>query len=229
MKWNSTDPIRTTNRASQGRTEANFPAFAPLHFNAFETLRGLPEPTALPSGTVLIGQDAPCEFVWLLRDGLVRLSYTTQDGRETTLGLRTAGWFAGATNVMTSVPSVCAVKTLTPCLASRIAAQDFSDILAKSARLTRHFLSSLCCEVLTQTSAQTRLMSESAEERLATFMRERQQQYPRWRTVDTLPVLKQRELAQLLSITPEHLSRLMHKADGGAHGGTFEPLERWLA
>ncbi|AXC09617.1 hypothetical protein ACPOL_0232 [Acidisarcina polymorpha] len=29
--------------------------------------------------------------------------------------------------------------------------------------------------------------------------------------MDPLPILKQMELAQLLSITPEHLSRLMQK------------------
>jgi hypothetical protein len=54
-------------------------------------------------------------------------------------------------------------------------------------------------------------MSESAEQRLATYMRERSRQFPQLKTVDTLPLLKQRELAQLLSITPEHLSRLLHK------------------
>jgi len=227
MKWSSQDKTNQKINQAQGMGEINFPAFAPLHFDAFETLRGLPEPISIPAGTIILGQDAPCEYVWLLRDGLVRLSYTTQDGRETTLGLRTAGWFAGAANVMTSVPSVCSVKTLTPCLASRIAAKDFAEILARRAKLTRHFLSSLCCELLAQTSAQARLMSESAEQRLATFMRERQQQYPQWRTVDTLPLLKQRELAQLLSITPEHLSRLLHKGHGGP-ATTAVGTDNWM-
>jgi CRP/FNR family transcriptional regulator len=228
MKWKKAEQV--TERFSPGsdKSDSTFPAFAPVRSDVFETLRGLPEPASIPAGSVLIDQDAHCEFVWLLRSGLVRLSYSTKDGRETTLGLRTAGWFAGATNVMTSVVSVCSVKTVTPCLASRIPAAEFTEILARSARLTRHLLSSLCCELLAQSSAQARLMSQSAEERLATFMRERSSRNPQWNTVDALPLLKQRELAQLLSITPEHLSRLLHKGD---HAAAANPgkWNQWLA
>jgi hypothetical protein len=39
-------------------------------------------------------------------------------------------------------------------------------------------------------------------------MQERITTDPNWKTVDPLPLLKQRELAQLLSVSPEHLSRL---------------------
>jgi CRP/FNR family transcriptional regulator len=227
MKWKKADQATQRFNDVRAANDSSFPAFAPVRSDAFENLKGLPEPATIAVGSVLVEQDAPCEYVWLLRSGLVRLSYCTQDGRETTLGLRTAGWFAGATNVMTSVPSVCSVKTLTPCLASRIPAAEFSDMLARSARLMRHLLSSLCCELLAQSSAHARLMSESAEERLATFMRERRGRNPQWNTIDTLPLLKQRELAQLLSITPEHLSRLLHKGDDAA--AASGSLNQWLA
>jgi CRP/FNR family transcriptional regulator len=217
MKWKDAEQSTPRLQPSSDVSGAGFPAFAPIRSDAFESLRDLPDPVSIPAGTVIIEQDANCEFVWLLRSGLVRLCYVTPDGRETTLGLRTTGWFAGAVNALSSVPSVSSVKTLTPCLASRIPAKDFTAELAKSARLTRHLLSSLCCELLAQSSAQARLMSESAEERLATFMRERNRQFPQLKTVDALPLLKQRELAQLLSITPEHLSRLLHKSDTSTH------------
>ena len=58
-----------------------------------------------------------------------------------------------------------------------------------------------------------RLKSSSAEQRLAQFMSERNNPYPHLKTLDPLPLLKQMELAQLLAITPEHLSRLLHRAE----------------
>jgi CRP/FNR family transcriptional regulator len=74
-----------------------------------------------------------------------------------------------------------------------------------------HFIAGLCFEVAAQASLQVELMVNSAEDRLDHFMLERATEHPSRRTVDPLPVLKQMEVAQLLSITPEHLSRLLHK------------------
>jgi hypothetical protein len=144
---------------------SNFPAFAPIVSDAFEQLKNIPEPIDFSTGAVLLEQDAEVSSVYLLRRGLVKLLYVTADGRETTLGLRTAGWYAGAVSALTNARSIYSVKAVTPCVVSRSAG------------------------------------------------------HSQIKTLDALPLLKQMELAQLLSITPEHLSRLLQKinvADGDA-------------
>jgi CRP-like cAMP-binding protein len=106
--------------------------------------------------------------------------------------------------------SLYSVKTVTPCVFSMIAAEEFSTKLMQSARMMRHFMDTLCNELISQ-SAEAQLRLISAEQRLAQFMAERYIQNSQWQTLDPLPMLKQMELAQLLAITPEHLSRLLRK------------------
>ena len=77
--------------------------------------------------------------------------------------------------------------------------------------MLQHFLSVLCAEVASQASLQVEVMSSSAEDRLEHFMCERTNSHPSRKTLDPLPWLKQMELAQLLAVTPEHLSRMMNR------------------
>jgi hypothetical protein len=74
-----------------------------------------------------------------------------------------------------------------------------------------HFILGLCREVASFSSLQIELMSSKAEDRLNLLFRERAASLLTGGILDPLPLLKQMELAQLLSITPEHLSRLQKK------------------
>jgi hypothetical protein len=65
---------------------------------------------------------------------------------------------------------------------------------------------------MSQAISQAQIMSWTAEERLQQCFIERDTTDFNVKTVDILPVLTQVELAHLLSITPEHLCRLMRKA-----------------
>jgi hypothetical protein len=72
-------------------------------------------------------------------------------------------------------------------------------------------MDTLCNELISQ-SVEAQFRQNSAEQRLAQFIAERYIQHEQLRTMDPLPLLKQMELAQLLAITPEHLSRLLRRA-----------------
>jgi len=187
-----------------------YPAFVPLVSDAFETLKCLPQGFLIQRCLFILNQGEHPPFIYLLRGGLVKLVYLNPDGRETMLGLRATGWYAGAASSLTHTVSTYSVKTITPCLFSKIAASDFSLRLAQSARLTRHFVNSLCKELSCQT-AEAERKNDSAENRLEQLMAERNIEHGDIRTLDPLPMLKQKELAHLLSITPEHLSRVLHK------------------
>jgi CRP-like cAMP-binding protein len=189
-----------------------FPAFAPIISDAFEHLKCIPQGIAVEASTFVVEQGQPPASVYLLRQGLVKLVFLTPEGRETVLGLRAAGWYAGAISALMHTSSVYSVKTITPCVFSKIPADEFSAKLMQSARMMRHFMDTLCNELITQ-STEAQLKANSAQKRLAQFMSERSSHHPNLQTVDPLPLLKQMELAQLLSITPEHLSRLLHKSE----------------
>jgi CRP-like cAMP-binding protein len=211
MNWKASQGSFRPQLVSDESNPMTFPAFIPIVSDAFETFKDLPNIEHLESGHLLVGQGSAAESVYLLRKGLVKLTYSTPDGRETTLGLRSAGWCAGAVWVLTNRASVYSVVAVTPCSVSLIPAADFALRLMQSSRLMRHFVNTLCNESISQAASQAQIMGWPAEERLKRFMRERSTVHLRLKTMDPLPMLKQMELAQLLSITPEHLSRLMRK------------------
>jgi CRP-like cAMP-binding protein len=196
---------------SQATPSCQFPAYAPVISEAFETFQGLPRGTPIATGEVIVDQGQAPSSVYLLREGLVKLVHVNLDGRETMLGLRAAGWYAGAVSSLMHMPSTYSVKTVTSCVFSIIAAEDFSMKLSRSARMSRHFMDTLCNELISQ-SVEAQFRQNSAEQRLAQFIGERDIQHQQLRTMDPLPLLKQMELAQLLAITPEHLSRLLRRA-----------------
>lgn len=203
MKWKP-------NVTSHSVPSCQFPAYAPVVSGAFETFQSLPTGTAIATGALIVDQGQPPSSVYLLRQGLVKLVHVNAEGRETMLGLRAAGWYAGAVSALMRTPSTYSVKTVTPCLFSIIAAEDFSMKLSRSARMSRHFMDTLCNELISQ-SVEAQFRQNSAEQRLAQFIAERDIQHEQLRTLDPLPLLKQMELAQLLAITPEHLSRLLRR------------------
>ena len=227
MKWMLSAAVTTCTQfdSSPCSTSYPFPAFAPIVSDAFEHFKGLPEEMEIKSGLLLLEQSVQPPAVCLLRQGLVKLVYVNDEGRETMLGLRSAGWYVGAVPVLMRTPSMYSVKTITPCVFSRIPAEEFSARLMQSARMMRHFMETLCNE-LTSRAVEARVMGEPAEQRLAQFMYERTSQNSQIKTLDTLPLLKQMELAQLLAITPEHLSRLIHKAEASQEAADPPSNER---
>ncbi len=187
------------------------PAFTPVLAGYMSFLACLPAPRRVHAGAHMIDQGYTAQAVHLLERGVVKLVHLNAEGRETTTGLRSQGWYAGSTSVILNAPSVYTVRAVTECRVIRIPATEFLNYLRKDSEMMGHFLAGLCLEVASQANLHAQIMAASAEERLDRFTRERETANQNRPTVDPLPLLKQMEVAQLLSITPEHLSRLMNK------------------
>ncbi len=214
MNWDKFADIHGDSADSTAMKAESVPVFAPIVSDGFARLSNLPEGTAIAAGSTLVHQSKRCTHVTLLLDGLVKLVSVSGDGKQVTLGLRTSGWYAGASAVLMDTVSIYSVVAVTPCKVVQIPAGDFYLRLIQSARMMRHFISAISSEMVSMSSAQVHMMLGTAEDRLAKFMNERQQNGPNWQVLDTLPLLKQSELAQLLAISPEHLSRLLHREGG---------------
>ena len=208
---NAATQIKQPFPATQPTFSSEVPAFTPVLTGCLDSHPALPPARHVPPGTLLIEQGQTAQSVHLVRTGLLKLVHMSACGREIAVGLRSEGWYGGSTSALLNIPSVYSVRTVTACTVARIPVGDFSRYLRQSPEMLGHFLEALCLEVASQASLQVEVMSSSAEDRLDHFMRERTTIHPSRRTLDPLPSLKQMELAQLLSITPEHLSRLMHK------------------
>ncbi|ADW71220.1 Crp/Fnr family transcriptional regulator [Granulicella tundricola] len=189
----------------KGSSDRVVPAFSPAVDPATAELAGISEPRSYPAGSVLVEQGEHPRQVMLVRSGVVRLSFTNPKGDEILLGLRSEGWWAGGVLAVLNLPSLCTMETQTECLLSCFSPVQFCVELNQRPALQQHFMTSQCRELLTM-QQHSILNGSSATERLKSLQDERTKSV--WQTVDPTLILRQSEAARLLSITPEHLSRL---------------------
>lgn len=186
------------------------PAFCPTIQSGGEHIHDLPVAEHVPAGVVLAKQGEKPSHVQLIRLGMVKLVYLDPKGQEFILGLRSEGWWTASTQVLLDVPNLYTVETLTPCSVSTIAADDFSQQLLKNPRMMWHYLSSMCREIAIQSKMHIMLQATSAENRLKQLIDEHDQSV--WKTLDPTAILRQADVAKLIAVTPEHLSRILHRS-----------------
>ncbi len=219
-------PSLKTCSAGRSIVSTETPAFTPRVADYLGFLHKLPRSRSVPAGTLLVEQGCTTGSVQLIETGLVKLVHLSARGREVTTGLRSNGWYAGASSALLGMSSIYSVRTVTACRVCRIPAETFARRLEELPEMLEHFLNGLCFEVASQASLYAEVLSGSAEDRLDHFLRERAIVGASRKTLDPLPALKQMEVAQLLSITPEHLCRLLQKKRSGSCRRLAVPKER---
>ena len=174
----------------------------------------LPSALSYPVGTVLMRQGGDPGDVFYVEEGLAKLVRTGPDGRDQILGLRGAGWFLGAAFVLAFRAHPASAVALTPCRLRRLSRQAFLDLMAKHEALSWHVHQMHSREVLSQFQQMAELGTATSRQRLERFLRRFTEAGIPSRNGGgvrlSLP-LKRWELASLIAVTPEHLSRLLRR------------------
>jgi CRP-like cAMP-binding protein len=175
-----------------------------------------------PSGFRLLSEDSPCEHVYLLTSGTIKLSFVDRAGREFILGLRSAPRAVGMETALLNMPSLCSATTVTPCRARRFPAKSVRNSLKDGSEISFHMSRCLSRESIDQTRVLMELHSGNARHRLVNLL-QRLNAGPGAAELSLAGTdLKRHELAKLLAVTPEHLSRLLRglRRDGLLRSGT---------
>jgi CRP-like cAMP-binding protein len=159
-------------------------------------------------GAHLVDQGAESEGVFLISDGMVKLVHTAETGKVVTLGLRSAGCLICLAGVARRFHPAVSAITLTKTLAFRISRLDLSRLLNAKPSVAEQICNLLCRETADTMTEYAFAKSASARERLLQTLRSLGKGARRDCAEISLP-FAERELAELLGITPEHLSRLM--------------------
>ena len=170
----------------------------------------------------LFQQGTPADDVYFIHRGMVKLVWGDASGKQTIVGLRWDGCLIGVPAVVTGQPCPTSAVTLVPSVMERISAEKFlqrlqtdpdfawqiHQIQGREVHEQQNWLGEMAC-----CSARSRLRTVFC--RLAEVSKvHKDGKHSRVR----LP-LKQREVAELIAVTPEHLSRLLHELskDGLLH------------
>jgi CRP-like cAMP-binding protein len=165
---------------------------------------------AHPHGAAILRQGSPSRNAFLIETGLVKILLATGDGRERIVDVRASGWALGVCEALLGVPYAITAKALTECACWRVRVSDLEGAVAADPALSRLLHEALSLEVIRFANL---IHSEerSARRRFETFLARVGQcdsRSPQSPLRVHLP-LKLWELAELLAITPAHLSRLL--------------------
>jgi CRP-like cAMP-binding protein len=175
----------------------------------WEAELGILHKRAIPSNTQIFAQGDIATKVILVRGGLVKLIYDHVDGRAAIVGLRSVGWMLGIAAAIADEPHVTAAVAVTACEVSAVE----SSGMRSRARASAH----LAWQLATLQSRETRnalvqvasLSCCSATERLESCLATITAELQCAEALTLLP-LREWEIAQLISVTPQYLCRLMH-------------------
>jgi len=187
------------------------------HFFSEETWKALANlaPTQeYPRGIGLFRQGAIAQDVYFLQEGLVKLVRVEQTGREFIVGLCSPGWFVGADSLLLGKRYAFSGITLTDCQLRRISGEAIIKLLKTDLQFSWHFHHVQSCIIHDQLSQIVALGMLSARDRLEQLLWVLisliKPKHKEGRIKLHLP-LKHWELAQLIAVTPEHLSRILRE------------------
>jgi CRP-like cAMP-binding protein len=167
-----------------------------------------------PSGVELLTQGVIARDVWIIDDGVVKLVYFGEDGRELIVGVRMKGWILGSASVILKKSSPVAAFTMTPCYLQRLDAATFEEMLSGNSALSSWLLKMYSQEVFDQLLSLTQASALSARQRLERVLAQLANpvEGKEQRVEVRVPLpFSHRDLAGIVGITPEHLSRLLRQ------------------
>jgi len=189
-----------------------------------------------PAGLTLFQQGAHLHEIYFINRGLIKLLHLDAEGRELIVNLRYPGCLLGAASVLLLRPCPVTAVTVTPCSLQRVSAADFRQHLTVDPKLGWYLHQMQSWEIYEQTARLAQMGDRVVRHRLEEVL---------WQMLSVLAPdpspagvkvqlpLKDKEIAQLISATPEHVSRLfkqLHEAGlvRRAKGWTIIPDPRRL-
>jgi len=179
-------------------------------------LRGLLSHRRYEAHTTIFRQGDPSEFLFVVQEGMLKMTLNDADGREQIIGLPAPGQLLGFNSVGEHTYAYTVVA-LTPSAVCKIQHRDMLEILHQNPGVAMRTI-----EMLNQELGQARslihiLGQKTAVEKIATFILSLHAHAPTEGDAQTaaLPLSRQ-EMAELLGLTVETVSRLMSefKRDG---------------
>ena len=160
--------------------------------------------------------------------GLVKLVRLEETGKELIVCLRTPGWPLAAAAGILQQPFPVSGITLTPCHLRRIPIKDFYRYMKTNEEFSWYIHKIHSHEILDQTIRAGELGHLSAKQRIEHMLWELIPALEQIGPLDhkrfQLP-LKQSEIAQLIAVTPEHLSRVLKQMEAK---GIVQRKKGWI-
>ena len=174
----------------------------------------LPPSQSYAAGIGLFCQGSSAREVYFVEHGLVKLVWVDPNGHEFILGLRHAGALLGLAPTILGVVHPVSAITIAQSRLVRVPASTFLGLMKNNAEISFAVHEILSREVCDQSIRMAELGCLSSQERVKQMLHSivqmcQQQIHKANRSTRFVLPLRQCELASMLAVTPEHLSRIL--------------------
>ncbi len=184
-----------------------------LSTDFLDIIREVGSPQTISAGTQLFRQDDPIQDIYLLEEGLVKLTRLEANGHESIGELRFSNALLGAASALAKVPVPLSAFTIIECKVARISVRDFLQLVESDTAFSRELLISISTQKGEQAIRLTRHSAFSTRAQLAQLLLLLIREFGVERKGKLqlgVPLAKQ-DMASLVGITPQHLSALLRE------------------
>ncbi len=194
------------------RTEAlrAIPLFSTLDEPVIEEIALLLIDRKFPKDAVIFEEGSVGDYMYLIREGQVKVTKMSDDGREKILEMLEPGDFFGDMSLLDREPRSASVKTTLACMLLALSRQDFLDLLRQNSEVSMEMLRVLSRR-LRETDEQIReLLFERVEARTRRiFVRMAKDTAPGDPTRCSTPPVTHQQLADLVGTSRETITRVV--------------------
>lgn len=161
-----------------------------------------------PRNTTIVEEGLAGDYMYVIREGRVKVTKLSEDGREKILEFLDAGSFFGEMALLDRAPRIASVKTLKPVRLLALSRSDFLNLLRKSPDLTLSVIQELCKRLRTVDDQASALSFQRVKDRTKGLL-ERLARDPHEEGGRVTPPLTHQQMADMIGTSRETVTRVV--------------------
>jgi CRP/FNR family transcriptional regulator, cyclic AMP receptor protein len=161
-----------------------------------------------PRNTTIVEEGLAGDYMYIIREGRVKVTKLSEDGREKILEFLEAGSFVGEMALLERAPRSASVKTLAPVRLLALSRNDFLSLLRRSPDLGLAVIEVLCSRLRTQNDQASALSFQRVKDRTKGLLQRLARSEHTDGTLST-PTLTHQQIADMIGTSRETVTRVV--------------------
>jgi CRP/FNR family transcriptional regulator/CRP/FNR family cyclic AMP-dependent transcriptional regulator len=161
-----------------------------------------------PRNTTIVEEGLAGDYMYVIREGRVKVTKLSEDGREKILEFLDAGSFFGEMALLDRAPRIASVKTLKPVKLLALSRSDFLKLLRKSPDLALSVIQELCKRLRTVDDQASALSFQRVKDRTKGLL-QRLARDPHEEGGRITPSLTHQQMADMIGTSRETVTRVV--------------------
>ncbi len=166
-----------------------------------------------PKSTTIVEEGLPGDYMYIVREGRVKVTKLSEDGREKILDMKGAGDFVGDMALLDRAPRSASVKTLSPVTVLALSRGDFMGLLRKSPDLALAVIQELTHRVRTVNDQASALSFQRVKDRTKGLLERLANEETNGGRMLT-PSLTHQQIADMIGTSRETVTRVVKDLKG---------------